>query len=514
MTQYREILRLHQQGISGRGIAASLSCSRNTVSATLTAAEALGISWPLSDSIGDRDLKEMLFPDSGLDANRKLPDFDNIHKEMGRSGVTLSLLWHEYSEACRTCLAIPYQYSQYCKLYNGYIQKTKATMRIHHKPGEKLELDWAGQTATIMDNISGEAIKVYVFVAALPYSGYSYVEAFLKMDMESWIQAHINCFDYFKGVARILVPDNLKTGVDRVSWTHAVINRTYNELAAYYDTVVIPARVRHPRDKASAEGTVGVISTWIIASLRNQTFFSLAELNQEIRNRLRDFNSRPFQKKEGSRESVFLSEEQHCLTMLPAQPYELATWSSATVQFNYHVTVDRMHYSVPYEYIKYKVDIRITRRVIEVFYKSCRIASHPRLSGHPGQYQTVPEHMPAKHQLYQEWNAARFTSWAKHIGEHTELVVKAILTNGKVEQQGYRSCMALLKAADKYSANRLENACQRALSFTLSPSYKNVLAILKSGSDKMGPKEDKDHHMGSSEFAISRGSEYYGRIDK
>jgi len=331
MTQYREILRLHQQGISGRGIAASLSCSRNTVSATLKAAEALGISWPLPDAISDRELEERLFPESGLDGNHKLPDFDNIHKEMGRSGVTLSLLWYEDSEACRTCLAIPYQYSQFCKLYHEYIQKTKATMRIHHKPGEKLEVDWAGKTATIMDNISGEAIKAYVFVAALPYSGYSYVEAFLKMDMESWIQAHINCFEYFKGVARILVPDNLKTGVDQVSWTHTVINRTYNELATYYDTVVIPARVHHPKDKASAEGTVGVISTWIIASLRNQTFFSLAELNREIKHRLGDFNTRPFQKKEGSRESIFLSEEQHCLTMLPAQPYELATWSSATV---------------------------------------------------------------------------------------------------------------------------------------------------------------------------------------
>jgi len=285
---------------------------------------------------------------------------------MGKSGVTLSLLWYEYSEACRTCRSIPYQYSQFCKLYNDYIQKTKATMRIHHKPGEKLEVDWAGQTASIMDNISGAEIKVYVFVATLPYSGYSYVEAFFKMDMESWIQAHINCFEYFRGVARILVPDNLKTGVDQVSWTQTVINRTYNELATYYDTVVIPARVRHPKDKASAEGTVGVISTWIIASLRNQSFFSLSELNSEIKLKLTDFNTKPFQKKEGSRESVFLSEEQHCLTMLPAQPFELATWSSAPVQFNYHVSVDRMNYSVPYEYIKHKVDIRITRKVIPI----------------------------------------------------------------------------------------------------------------------------------------------------
>jgi len=514
MTQYRDILRLHKQGISGRGIAASLSCSRNTVSTVLQAAEALGIAWPLPDSISDSDLGERLFPVEGLEGSRKMPDFDHIHRELGKSGVTLSLLWHEYSEACRHNQAIPYQYSQFCKLYNDYSQKTKATMRVHHKPGEKLEVDWSGQTAVIKDNISGEDIKTYIFVAALPYSGYSYVEAFLKMDMESWIQAHINCFEYFGGAAKILVPDNLKTGVDHNSWNRTVINRTYNEMATYYDTVVIPARVRHPKDKASAEGTVGVISTWILASLRNQTFFSLSELNQDIRSKLSDFNTRPFQKREGSRESVFRQEEQHSLIPLPSQAYELATWTSATVQFNYHVSIDRMSYSVPYEYIKNKVDIRITSRVIEIFYKSCRIASHSRIFGRPGQYQTIPEHMPDKHQQYQEWNADRFISWAKHIGVHTEIIVKAILTSCKVEQQGYRSCMALLKATDQYSTQRLESACERVLSYTPNPSYKNVQAILKSGSDKLGKVEEPDNGSQSSEYGISRGSGYYGRTDK
>ena len=187
MTQYREILRLNKQGISGRDIAASLSCSRNTVSATIQAAEALGITWPLPDSVSDQELSERLFPEKGIDYSRKIPDFDSIHKELARSGVTLSLLWYEYSEACRHNQTIPYQYSQFCKLYSDYTQKTKATMRIHHKLGEKLEVDWAGQTAIIKDNISGEDIKAYVFVAALPYSGYSYVEAFMKMDMEKTI---------------------------------------------------------------------------------------------------------------------------------------------------------------------------------------------------------------------------------------------------------------------------------------------------------------------------------------
>jgi transposase len=514
MTQYREVLRLHKQGISRRGIAASLSCSRNTVSKVLLAAEALSITWPLPDSVSDRELENQLFPTEGSVTRRKMPDFDHIHKELGKSGVTLSLIWDEYSEICRYNQAIPYQYSQFCKLYSDYARKTKATMRIHHKPGEKLQVDWAGQYAIIRDNITGEPIKSYVFVAALPYSGYSYVEAFLKMNMENWIQAHINCFEYFGGVTKILVPDNLKTGVDRVSWNHSVINRTYNEMATYYDTVVIPARVRHPKDKASVEGTVGVISTWILASLRNQTFFSMSDLNQEISIKLKDFNQKPFQKRDGSRESVFLHEEQQTLISLPGKAYELSTWSVATVQFNYHVSVKKMNYSVPYEYIRYKVDIRITSRVIEVFYKSCRIASHSRLFGKPGQYQTIPEHMPKKHQKYQEWNADRFISWSKNIGEHTEIVIRSILTSCKVEQQGYRSCMALLKAADKYSIQRLESACQRALSYTPHPSYKNVQAILKSGSDKLGKVQDPEKSLRTSEYGITRGAEYYGRKDK
>ncbi|MDP3113153.1 MAG: IS21 family transposase, partial [Candidatus Cloacimonadaceae bacterium] len=295
MTQYRDILRLHKQGISGRGIAASLSCSRNTVSEVLQAAKALGIEWPLPDAVSDQELEEKLFPAEETESRRKMPDYDHIHKELGKSGVTLSLLWYEYSEGCRLSQTIPYQYTQFCKYYNDYTLKTKATMRMHHKPGEKQEVDWAGQHAVIQNNITGEPIRAYVFVAALPYSGYSYVETFLNMNMESWIQAHINCFEYFGGAAKILVPDNLNTGVDRVSWLSSVINRTYNEMATYYDTVVIPARVRHPKDKASAEGTVGVISTWILASLRNQTFFTLQELNQAIKIKLSEFNSKPFQ---------------------------------------------------------------------------------------------------------------------------------------------------------------------------------------------------------------------------
>ena len=248
MITYNEILRLHSQGISGRGIASSLGCSRNTVSKTIQKAKEMEIAYPFKKPITDGELEEILFPQKANLPTQKQPDYDYIHKELAKSSVTLSLLWHEYCELCRSANEMPYMYTQFCKRYRDYAKRTKATMRIHHKPGEKLEVDWAGQTASIIDNITGEVIKAYVFVAALPYSSYSYVEAFLNRDMESWIIAHVNAYKHFGGITKILVPDNLKTGVDKVSWYSTTINRTYHEMATHYDTVVIPARVRRPKD--------------------------------------------------------------------------------------------------------------------------------------------------------------------------------------------------------------------------------------------------------------------------
>src|SRR5690554_2901982 len=514
MTNYREILRLNSLGVSRRGIASSLSCSRNTVSKVLQRAVEMEIEWPLPDGLSNQMIEDKLFPAENLLSKHRMPDYANVHRELAKSGVTLSLLWHEYSESCRNSNSIPYKYTQFCKYYHDYSCKTKATMRIQHKPAEKLEVDWAGKTAVIKNNITGEPIKAYVFVAALPYSGYSYVEAFLSMKMESWIQAHINCFNFIRGATKILVPDNLKTGVDTVSWRDTTVNRIYAEMSSYYDTVVLPARVRKPKDKPSAEATVGVISTWILAAMRNYTFFSLHELNTVIKVKLEEFNTKPFQKKEGSRKSVFLKEEQHLLIPLPLQPYELATWTQATVQFNYHISFDKMYYSVPYEYIKHRVEVRATSKVVEIFYNSCRIASHVRRFGYPGQYQTLPEHMPEQHQKYLEWDTDRFISWAEQVGESTTVVIKSILTSCRVEQQGYRSCLALLKSADRYSVQRLESACQRALSYTLNPGYKTVQTILKNGSDKISSASEPVKKNTPSEYEITRGSDYYGRKDR
>ena len=400
MTNYREILRLSHHGLSQRSIAASCACSRNTVAKVLNQAKELDLAWPLPSGMPDAELRRLFSPESSLPSQRRRPDCDHIHKEMAKSGVTLSLLWSEYCEDCRTSKEIPLMYSQFCYHYQQYVTTTKATMHVHRKPGEQLEVDWAGQTTPIVDRETGEIINAYVFVGALSSSQYAYVEAFLSQSQECWIAAHCNMYKFFGGVTRILVPDNLKTGVAKANWYSPEINKPYEERAGHYGTAVIPARVRKPRDKPSAEGSVKIVSTWIIAALRNQKFFSLIELNKAIKEKLEIMNSKPFQKKEGSRLSVFLQEEKPLLLPLPATPYELATWKIATVQFNYHISVDKMHYSVPYEYIKHKVDVRMTRNVIEVFFNNLRICSHPRLHGRPGQYSTVVDHMPEDHKKY------------------------------------------------------------------------------------------------------------------
>jgi len=515
MTKYREILRLSSMGFSQRSIASSCQCSRNTVSKVLSRANQKGLVWPLPEDLADADLQHLLFPEKVPTSSRRIPDCECIHRELAKSGVTLSLLWSEYCQACRLSNEIPLKYTQYCNYYRKFAATTKATMHIKRKPGEQLEVDWAGQTAAIVDRDTGELIPVYIFVAALSSSQYAYVEGFLSQNQESWIAAHVNAFNFFGGVTRIIVPDNLKTGVEKPSWHSPVINKTYHEMAEHYGAAVIPARVRKPKDKPNAEGAVGIISTWIIAALRNQTYFTLADLNRSISEKLYEFNSRTFQKKPGSRLSTFLEEEKHALQPLPASAYELATWQIATVQYNYHISVANMHYSVPYEYIKHKVEVRITKGVIEVFYHNHRVCSHPRLYGRFGQYSTIEDHMPEKHKQFTQWNAERFLAWAQKVGPSTTTVIRAILSFHKIEQQGYKACMAVLKLADRYSLVRLEAACTRALSYTPSPSYKNVSTILKSGQDTVVAEQnittDKQHEVSPNDYGFTRGAGYYGR---
>jgi transposase len=512
MTKYREILRLHALGLSQQNIADSCSVSKKTVNRVLRKADELNITWPLDANDIDAVLAEKLFPSAkSVTSNKRMPDYNYIRKELLRNGVSKKLLWTEYMEDCRENGEEPLMYSQFCYYIQQDEQKRRATMHINRKPGEQIEVDWAGDPAIIIDPDTGELIKTYIFVGVMTYSLYAYAEAFVDMKQKSWINAHIHMYEYFGGVAKILVPDNCKTAViHNNSWNDQVINETYHDMAEHYGTAIIPARVRTPKDKPNAEGTVGNISTWITAALRDEQFFSIAELNQAIRNKLELFNQRPFQKKEGSRLSLFLGEEKPLLAPLPATRFELSDWKVATVQFNYHISVEGMLYSVPYEYIKKKVDVRVTDTTIEIFYNHNRIASHRRLYGRQGQYSTVTAHMPEDHQKYLEWNGTRFRKWAERIGINTYTAVNAILASRRVEQQTYRSCMGLLKLAEKYSEEKLEAACERALSYTASPSYKSIKNILVTNLDKLIlPKEDNSSTQNN--HGITRGADYYRR---
>ena len=505
MTNYKEVLRLHGLGINNSQIAAALGCSRTTVIAVLKKAGEKGLTHPKAEKMSNRELGDVLFPSEKGKSVYKMPDYDYIHREMAKSGMTMQLLWFEYCEACTDSGEIPYQLTQFKKYYRDYIIQTKATMHINRRPGELLEVDWAGQTASITNTDTGDTIPAYIFVATLPYSGYSYVEAFITQKEEAWITAHVNAYLFFGGTTRILVPDNLKTGVDKVTRTETILNRVYQEMAQHYDTAVIPARVKTPKDKANVEGSVGIISNWILAAIRNQQFLSLHELNLVIRQRLHNFNQKPFQKKDGSRATLF-AEERIFLQPLPEKHYEFAIWKIATVQYNYHISVDNQNYSVPFEYIKRKVDVRLTKNIVEVFCEGDRICSHQRLHGRANQYSTQETHMPPNHQQYMQWNGDRFRSWAAKMGANTTAVVEVFLTTNKVEQQGYKACMALLKLADKFTPQRLEAACAKALSYTPRPSYKGISTILNAGQDQLIPEtfSQKSNAQG-----FVRGAQYY-----
>ena len=507
MTNYREILRLDSLGLNKTQIAESVGCSRTTVIQVLRQAEANCISFPLPAEMSDKELAQRLYPASETKPVFRMPDYEYVHRELQRSGVTLKLLWLEYCEQCRLTGELPYQSTQFNKYYNDYVVKTNATMHLEHKPGEIMQVDWAGDAAAVIDTDTGEPIPAYVFVSALPCSGYAYVEAFFSMDQESWIVAHVNAFRYFGGVTRILQCDNLKTGVISHGKSEIVLNKAYNEMAEHYGVAILPCRVRAPKDKAMVEGTVGVVSNFILAALRNRQFLSLNELNEAISQRLYEFNHKPFQKRDGSRASAF-AEEKAFLRPLPERPFELAEWKVATVAPNYHISVDKMNYSVPYEYIKQRVDVRITRTTVEVFFSGNRICSHPRLYGRANQYSTNEAHMPPKHQQYVQWNGERFIKWAAKIGISTKAVVCAILGGYKVEQQGYKACMGLLKLADKYTPERLENACKKALSYTPRPSLKHIQAILSSGQDLQND-ESTEQPDRASQYGFTRGEDYY-----
>jgi len=503
MRKIKEILRLKwESGLSNRAIARACSIGRETVREYLERAAEAGVSWPLPEGLSEEEMEHRLFPfEIRLGRERALPDWLEVHRELKRKGVTRRLLWLEYCEQREA----PYSYAQFCELYNRWARKLDPVMRLTHKAGEKLFIDYAGLSVSYVCQSTGEEREAHVFVATLGASSYTYAEAQPSQTMDSWIGGHVRAFEFFGGVPEILVPDNTKTGISSPCRYEPDINPTYQDMAEHYGAAVIPTRVRHPRDKAKVESGVQVVEYWAIAPLRKRQFFSIEEINQSLWEKLSELNTREMRHLGKSRKELFEELDKPALKPLPERVYELAEWKRAKVSIDYHVEYAGHYYSVPYLLIHKDVNIRATENVIEIFYKGKRVASHRREDSR-GRHSTLAEHMPESHRRYSEWNPERFIRWAERSGSATGEMVRALLCARRHPEQGYRSSLGLLRLESRYGKERLEAACQRALSFGLH-SYKGVKNILEAGLDKLTQEEPVS--VSAKAHVNIRGTKYY-----
>jgi len=485
MRRLRELLRLkHEHDLSHRALARACTIGVGTVSEYLARAREAGLGWPLPEDLDDAALEARLFRTPKPRHPLPVPDFAHLHRELCRKGVTLQLLWIEY----RATYPEGYGYSRFCELYNRWARKLHLSMRQVHRAGEKVFVDFSGKRPTVVDRRTGEVIEVELFVGALGASGYIYAEAAPSQELPHWIAAHTRMLEAFGGSPAIYVPDNLKSGVTTPCRYEPEINRTYAELAQHYGAVVIPARRYRAKDKAKAEGSVLLAQRWIMAPMRNRIFFSLAELNQAIAERARALNERVMRKLGTNRRQLFEQLDRPALKPLPAGRYEPGEWKRCRVNIDYHVEVDFNYYSVPYQLLHEEVEARFTVSAVEVFFKSRRVAAHPRFHGVRGQAATLPEHMPSSHRAHAEWTPSRIIRWAEKTGEATGHLVSAILQNRPHPEQGYRSCLGILRLEKTYGRERLEAACARATRLG-SASYRTVKNILAAGIDRLPPEE-------------------------
>jgi transposase len=505
MRKIKEVLRLkHEKNLGIKKIAGSCSIGNGTVSDYLQRAKAAGLSWPLDPELDDAAIEQKLFPlpQKKTKDDRPEPDWSDFHKELKRKGVTQFLLWQEYKEINPE----GYQYSWFCDLYRKWSGKVDLVMRQEHRAGDKLFVDYAGQTIPIINRATGEIKQAQIFVAVLGASNYTYAEATWTQSLPDWINSHVRAFSFFGGVPEVVVPDNLKSGVKKACYYEPDINPTYNDLATHYDTIIFPARARKPRDKAKVETGVLLVERWILASLRNHTFFSLAELNQAIRGLLERLNQRSFKKMPGCRAEMFESLDRPALKPLPEQPYQFANWKKAAVNIDYHLEVDGHYYSVPFQLVGKKVDVRFTERTVECFFKSKRVAAHKR-SYQKGWHTTVKEHMPPRHQKYAKWTPERFLRWSRKIGPRTAEVAEKVLNSRSYPQQAYRSVLGILRLGQGYTEQRLEAACNRALAIG-TVSYRSIKSILENGLDQR-PLPERENQSKSIQHINIRGKKYY-----
>jgi transposase len=483
MRKIREILRLkYGLGFANRQIARSCSINHSTVADYLNRAKAAGLGqWPLPDDLDEVGLEKRLFPVSAPrpDQPRAAPDWPSIHEELQTDKhVTLQLVWQEYKQSHPD----GYQYSRFCWLYQQWTGKLDLVLRQDHKAGERLFVDYAGDTVPIVDSRTGTVAKASIFVAVLGASNYTYAEATWNQELASWIGAHVRALEFFGGTPELLIPDNCRTAVTHPCRYEPDLNPTYAEMAAHYGMAVIPARVRKPRDKAKVEAGVLLVERWILAALRKHTFFSLAALNEAIAQLLERLNHRNFRKLEGNRAERFVKIDRPALRALPEAAYTFAEWKKARVNIDYHIEIDRHYYSVPYALLHREVDVRYTAMTVEIFHRGQRVASHVR-SSRIGSHTTTDAHRPKSHQQYLEWTPERIVHWASTMGPSTAQLVDTILQSRTHPEQGFRSCLGILRLGKTYGTDRLEAASARACKLQAC-SYQSVKSILNTGLDR------------------------------
>ena len=506
MRRIKEILRLKFEfNLNNRQIARSCNIPHSTVINYLRRAEAAGVAWPLPPDMSDTDVEKLLFPTVPAGRKVPMPDFEAIHTELlGHKYVTLELLWREY----KRIYPEGYQYSYYCELYRRWAKKLDIYLRQEHRAGERMFVDHAGPTVPVVDRDTGLVKEASIFVAVLGASSYTFCEAVWKRDLPSWIGSHNRAVEFFRGVTEVTTPDNWKTGVKDPCYYDPELNPTYRDWAEHVGTVIIPARVRKPRDKAIVENGVLIVERWILAALRHRTFFSLAELNGAIRELLTRLNHRKFKKLDTTRARLFEEVDRPALKPLPTTPFEFAERKKATVHPDYHVEVDHHYYSVPYRYQGEKVEARFSEKTVEILFDGKGIATHIR-SYVPGKHTTREEHRPEKHRDL-KWTSSYMVDKGREIGPATAGVLKQIMEQRKHPELGYRACLGVLRLGKRYSNERLEAACRRAIAMNAS-SYRSIKSILENSLDRE-PLESVEIPAAHSEVHSNvRGSAYYHR---
>jgi transposase len=506
MRKIRDVLRYrHSTDLSLEAIARALNISKGVVAKYLKLAAEAGLGWPLPDDLDDGALERRLYSQPAARASAFVePDYALVHQELKRKEVTLTLLWEEYRASAGDAA---FQYTAFCTRYKAWAGKLKRSMRQIHRAGEKLFADYAGPTMPVIDADTGEIRPASIFVAVLGASSYTFACATPGQTQADWLTGLDRALRFIGGVPELIVPDNPRALVTVANRYEPELNRATIEFAHHFGTVILPARPRKPQDKAKVEVGVQVVERWIMARLRHRQFFSVAELDAAVARLLPTLNNRPFKKLPGCRTDVFEKLDAPYLRALPATRFVLAEWKRASVNIDYHIEVDGHYYSVPHALVRQEVELRITRSMIEVLAKGRRVASHPR-NPRQGGYSTIADHMPAAHRAHADWSPGRLMNWAASVGPATGELVKRLLMEKQHPEQGYRSCLGLMRLARNVGHERMEAACTRALAIG-AHRYRSVASILEKGLDRQPVTGSAQAELPLPEHANVRGPDYY-----